>query len=126
MENACAFHMLRPANENRSESRKPDASDLLLGTNSVANTIALLTYVVLPSILQSNRSWPQTVRLLNASAFSDKACQHSLGTAKKSLTCFFFFLYTCFVCKASISSFITLESCFSFDLSLNKSNGQNL
>lgn len=117
MENACAFHMLGPANENSSKSSKPDASDLLLETNSVANTIVLLTYVVLSNILQNNRSWPQIVRLLNVSAFSVKACQHRLGTAKKkSLTRYFFCTHP--VCKASISSFIILESCFSFDLSL--------
>lgn len=94
MENACAFHMLRPANENSSKSSKPDASDLLLETNSVANTIVLLTYVVLSNILQNNRSWPQIVRLLNVSAFSVKACQHRLGTAKKKITDPLFFLYT--------------------------------
>lgn len=94
MENACAFHMLRPANENSSKSSKPDVLDLLLETNSVANTIVLLTYVVLSNILQNNRSWPQIVRLLNVSAFSVKACQHRLGTAKKKITDPLFFLYT--------------------------------
>lgn len=86
--------MLGPANENSSKSSKPDASDLLLETNSVANTIVLLTYVVLSNILQNNRSWPQIVRLLNVSAFSVKACQHRLGTAKKKITDPLFFLYT--------------------------------
>lgn len=117
MENTCVFHVLRPANENSSKSSDPGASDLLLGTSSVANTIVLLTYVVLPNILQNNRSWPQPIRLLNASAFSVKGCQHKLGTAKK-ITDLLFFFGTHPVCKASISSFIILESCFSFDLSL--------
>lgn len=60
--------------ENRSKSSKPHASDLLLETNSIANTVALLTYVVFPSILQNSRSWYQIVRLLNVTAFPVKAC----------------------------------------------------
>lgn len=84
--------MLKPANENRSKSRKPDAADLLLETKSIANTIALLTYVVFPSILQNNRLWHQIVRLLDVSAFPVKAWLTKVGCSKtknKSMTLHF-------------------------------------
>lgn len=71
--------MLRHADENRSKGNKPDASDLLLEANSIANTIALLTYVVFSSILKNNRLWHQIVRLLNVSAFPVKARMTNVG-----------------------------------------------
>lgn len=112
-EDACAFHILRPANENRSKSNKPDVSDLLLETNSIANTIALLTYVVFSSILQNNRSWHQIVRLLNVSAFPVKARLTKVGCSRKITDPLFCCTHP--ICKASISSFIILESYCSFD-----------
>lgn len=83
--------MLGPADENRSKSNKLAASDLPLETNSIANTIVLLPYVVLPSILRNNRSWHQIVRLLDMSAFPVKAQLTKVGRSKKrnSLTRYF-------------------------------------
>ena len=111
--------MLRPADENRSKSNKPDASDLLLETNSIANTIALLTYVVFSSILQNNRSWHQIVRLLDVSAFPVKARSTKVGCSEKITDPLFCCTHP--ICKDSISSFIIVESYFSFDFRFSSS-----
>lgn len=111
--------MLRHGNENRSRRSKPDASDLLLETNSLANTITLLTYVAFLTILQNNRSCHQIVRLLDACVFLVKAQLTKVGCSNKMtdpLSC-----CTHPICKASIPSFIVVESCFSFSSGWQKS-----
>lgn len=97
----------------RSKSNKPDASDLLLETNSIANTIVLLLYVVLPSILQNNRSWHQIVRLLDLSAFPVKARSTKVGCSKNHWPVIFLYAFS-----MQSFHFWRAASCLTSDLAL--------
>lgn len=91
-------------------------SALRLETGSIPNTIALFTCAIFSSILQNNGSWHQAVRLWDVRASPLKAWLTKVGCSNdnKKITDP---LFCCarHIFKASISSSVIVESCFSWD-----------